>query len=192
LCSDWRYDPNVNIEDNEASRRDLAESFEHNDTTDDILRQASIECPENFEAFWAARETEQNLRREALASEYSQRPAPQSTQTPAPTPTRSTSQSVGDPELGAYLTRRGVDDTLVRQLGGIADMTGYGLSPGNPLPFEQAQGFAVAIIDRCDQVLSRQITWSDAVNEDVIDGARVSDAQRMNSFLQGTFCAQVS
>jgi hypothetical protein len=188
LCSDWRYDPNVSIEVNEASLRDLAESFEHNDTTEDIQRQASIECPENFEAFWAAREVEQNQQRETLASEFSQRPAPQSTSTP----TRSNSQSVGgDPELGAYLAGRGVDDSLVRRLGAMADMTGYGLSPGNPLPFEQAQGFAVAIIDRCNQVSSGQITWNEAVNEDVIDGAPVSHAQQMNSFLRGTFCPQV-
>ncbi|MGY2005295.1 hypothetical protein [Blastococcus sp. SYSU DS1024] len=192
LCNEWRYDPNLSIDANEASLRDLAESFEHNETTADIQRQAWIECPENFEEFWAAREIVQNQEREAAASEYSQRPVPQ------PTPTRtpgnggaSQPTTVGSPELRNYLAGRGVDDSLVRQLGAMADITGYGLSPGNPLPFEQAQGFAVAIIDRCDEVSSGQITWSDAVNEDVGDGAPVSDAQQMNSYLQSTFCPRV-
>ncbi|MGY1777740.1 hypothetical protein ACI8AV_17920 [Geodermatophilus sp. SYSU D00804] len=81
---------------------------------------------------------------------------------------------------------------MVRQLGTKADETGYGLAPGTPLPFEQAQSFAAIIVPVCDKVADGQTTWSAQTAQDVADGAPPTDAREMNGYLRDVFCPQLS
>lgn len=104
---------------------------------------------------------------------------------------RDSAQARGDAETAEYLDRRGVTEEMVVTLGRIADATGYGLSPGTPLSYEQAQLFAAAIVTVCDDVADGNTTWADQTRRDQLDGAPTAAARQMNTYLRVQFCRSV-
>ncbi|MGY1737015.1 hypothetical protein [Geodermatophilus sp. SYSU D00684] len=108
----------------------------------------------------------------------------------APPPTQPGTD--GSEAIAEFLASRGVTESMIRQLGAKADATGYGLSPGTPLPFDQAQNFAAIMVSVCDKVTSGQTTWSAQIAEDVAARAPLADSQEMNGYLRDVFCPQLS
>ncbi|MGY1813974.1 hypothetical protein [Blastococcus sp. SYSU D00820] len=103
----------------------------------------------------------------------------------AATPTQDTS-------IRDYVRAAGVSDQLVRQLGQVAGDTGYGLTRGVPLAFEDAQSFAVVMIDNCRDLHAGTVTVQGMIDRDVSDGAPVADARAMADFLERIFCPAVN
>ncbi|TIC81502.1 hypothetical protein E8D34_17615 [Nocardioides sp. GY 10113] len=103
------------------------------------------------------------------------------TKAAAPT-SRSASQApAADNELG-------LPHEVIVRLGSMADLYGYGLGPGTALDYEQATNFAYGVSVVCDSWRSGETTVQDAVDDDVMSGAPVSDARGFNRYLHTTFC----
>jgi hypothetical protein len=102
---------------------------------------------------------------------------------PSPTPTEDTS-------IADFLARRGVSDSTVRQLGLVADRTGYG-GFSRVIAFDDAQGLASVMVTFCDEIAAGEKTWTQSVAEDVATGAPRADAEEMNRYLRQTFCPAV-
>ena len=94
----------------------------------------------------------------------------------------------GDPEFAALLADRGIGEPDVRALGFVADEHGYGLSEGTPLPFEQAQSFAlVVVLAACDDVAEGTTTWEALVDDDANSGAPRGEAASFWSYVRARF-----
>jgi hypothetical protein len=109
-------------------------------------------------------------------------------------PSRPTAQAAPptqDTSVRDYVRAAGISDQLVSQLGQVAGDTGYGLTRGVPLAFDDAQSFAVVMIDNCRELNSGTVSTEQMISRDVSDGAPVADARAMAAFLQQTFCPAV-
>lgn len=185
LCDEWAWDPGVSAEGNMDAYSEVWDTLD-SDGTVDLEGMARQQCPGHFREYdRAAAEHIAQLREEAGLP-------------PEPGSSSGGGGSVGagssagtDTSTADFLASRGVTDSMVRQLGYMADATGYGLSPGTPLPFDQAQNFAFVIVGVCDEVAGGRTTWASEVDRDVASGAPLGDAQQMNGYLRDVFCPQV-
>lgn len=112
-----------------------------------------------------------------------------------PTPTFTTSPSLPDSKRDRTKKDRPAFDNdlnlasaVIDELGRMADVYGYGLSPGSPLSYEQAIEFAYAVSLTCDFLDSGAMTFNESVREDIQGGAPPSDARGFNRYLDRTFC----
>jgi hypothetical protein len=176
LCSDFRWDPALSGEENSARMDAVMNRYEYEDFPDEIIDRARDQCRYNlaeYDRYTYGDDDDDDDDGGGLAEQPSEEPV--------------------DTSVQDFLASRGVTDDMVRQLGAMADLTGYGLDKDTPLPFDQAQDFASLIVSRvCDEVASGALTWEQSIAQDVATGAPVGDAQQMNGDMREVFCPQVT
>ncbi|MFI5875368.1 hypothetical protein ACIBAH_23480 [Streptomyces sp. NPDC051445] len=91
-----------------------------------------------------------------------------------------------------FLAAAGVDDTLVNQLGEIADANNYGLGVGVETDLEDRRGLAVVQVTTCRNVSVGHRTWEGIRYSDEADGATEDQAAAMADFLRTEFCPHVT
>jgi hypothetical protein len=155
-------------------------SQDYEDIPDGIIDRARSQCPDNMAGYDSYAAEVNRQYEETFGDESSSSPA------------EDDSSAESDSSVQDYLASRGVSDDMVRQLGAMADMTGYGLDADTPLPFAQAQNFASVIVMTCEEVASGSLTWPESIARDVTDGASLAHARHMNGYLRDVFCPQVS
>jgi hypothetical protein len=121
LCAESAWDPAPSAEEDIDAYSEVWRTLD-SDGTVDLKGMAQDACPGYFDEYELT--TEQQLAE--LREQYGQHD-----------PSRSAAGA--DTSIADFLAAPGVSESMVRQLGAVAVRTDYRLSPGTPLPFEQAQ-----------------------------------------------------
>ncbi|WP_460735717.1 hypothetical protein [Nocardioides ginkgobilobae] len=206
LCDDWSWNEDADLAENAAAmdavlaKEEVTVEYGHMGRgareVSFVTERAAKYCDTDFGPYLAAldeldasadAELDEGEPKSYIAPGRST-PKPSPKPTPRPESNNGSGSSGGDGSVATELAEFGYTRSDVVALGLIADDTGYGLSPGTPLPYDMAENFAYVIALSCRDLDRGRTTVGALIDDDVSMGAPPSQAQRFWSYVTSRFC----